>query len=429
MLVPAFTGTTTFTLPFRSSFDLELAAAKYIYSLPDGNVPLDVQLHRHDLLPRRRRADADRADPLGLLRGVRAAGGDLARHDPRPLPEAAAGWRSKRHSSTGSAARKADLGLPSYDATVAALLEEGAMSGVDELVDSLLYEGYALYPYTPGAAKNATPTPFGIVYPPAYAETLPTAFDHLRMDCALEPDGEPKVSATVRFLTATGERHQGEERRVELPEPGEAVEFEFGGVRGPRARCGSIRATAARCGACACACTTRPRCDAAGMERAGALNAEPALHARGGAGRGRALPLRARPPRARQREHLAGAGRARRHGGGRRRLRAARPPADLAPQPRQPVRQHRDRGGAAAARAHALRRRARDDRRAGPGGARDGGARGRHHAAGPDGPPRDHAAVGADRAAAAARQAPRAAWRGVGGGRRRDLPPRRHRCG
>ena len=46
------------------------------------------------------------------------------------------------------------------------------MSGVDELVDSLLYEGYALYPYTPGATKNATPTPFGIVYPPAYAETL-----------------------------------------------------------------------------------------------------------------------------------------------------------------------------------------------------------------------------------------------------------------
>ena len=41
---------------------------------------------------------------------------------------------------------------------------------VEQLVDSLLYEGYALYPYTPGATKNATPTPHGIVYPPAYAE-------------------------------------------------------------------------------------------------------------------------------------------------------------------------------------------------------------------------------------------------------------------
>jgi len=33
---------------------------------------------------------------------------------------------------------------------------------LDELIDALLYEGYALYPYTPGATKNATPTPFGI---------------------------------------------------------------------------------------------------------------------------------------------------------------------------------------------------------------------------------------------------------------------------
>ena len=48
---------------------------------------------------------------------------------------------------------------------------------LEALVDSLLYEGYALYPYTPGAAKNSTPTPFGIVYPPVYAATLT---QHLR---------------------------------------------------------------------------------------------------------------------------------------------------------------------------------------------------------------------------------------------------------
>ncbi len=109
------------------------------------------------------------------------------------------------------------------------------MSGTDELVESLLYEGYALYPYTPGATKNSTPTPFGIVYPPAYAEGNAATFDHLRMDCALASDGEPAVRATVRFLQASGERHQGVERRVELPEPGKAVEFEFDGLRG-RAR-------------------------------------------------------------------------------------------------------------------------------------------------------------------------------------------------
>ena len=39
---------------------------------------------------------------------------------------------------------------------------------LEQLIDSLVYEGYALYPYTPGAAKNATPTAEGQrVNPPA----------------------------------------------------------------------------------------------------------------------------------------------------------------------------------------------------------------------------------------------------------------------
>ena len=86
---------------------------------------------------------------------------------------------------------------------------------LEQLVDSLLYEGYALYPYTPGATKNATPTPFGIVYPPAYAELLPTTFDHLQMECVLLDGSE--VTAEVRFLAATGERHQAQAHRVVLP--------------------------------------------------------------------------------------------------------------------------------------------------------------------------------------------------------------------
>jgi hypothetical protein len=83
---------------------------------------------------------------------------------------------------------------------------------VNELVESLLYEGYALYPYTPGAAKNATPTPFGIVYPPAYARTLDTAHDQLVLECMLEGDGE--VSAEVHFLVPNGERHQAEAQTI-----------------------------------------------------------------------------------------------------------------------------------------------------------------------------------------------------------------------
>jgi hypothetical protein len=86
---------------------------------------------------------------------------------------------------------------------------------VEELVRSLLFEGYALYPYTPGV-KNATPTPFGIVYPPAYAEAQPAAFPMLRLEAVLEADRDARLDGTVLFLQATGERHEAAERSIEL---------------------------------------------------------------------------------------------------------------------------------------------------------------------------------------------------------------------
>lgn len=92
------------------------------------------------------------------------------------------------------------------------------MTALDELVETLLYEGYALYPYTPASQKNATPTPFGIVYPPAYASDNPAAFDHLQAECVLAVPAP--VSATVRFLQPSGERHEAVERRIELATPG-----------------------------------------------------------------------------------------------------------------------------------------------------------------------------------------------------------------
>jgi hypothetical protein len=94
---------------------------------------------------------------------------------------------------------------------------------VSELVDTLLYEGYALYPYTPGATKNATPTPFGIVYPPVYAAGLDTTFDHLDLRCVVEGGGE--VEAEVRFLAPSGKRHRAEPQRIEG-----TGDFEIGGL-------------------------------------------------------------------------------------------------------------------------------------------------------------------------------------------------------
>jgi hypothetical protein len=116
-------------------------------------------------------------------------------------------------------------------------------AALERLVSSLLYEGYALYPYTPAATKNATPTPFGIAYPPAYADRNASAFDRVRLECVLAAGEEAEIGLTVPFLQARGARHEAIERRLEVPPTpvrelaaGAGAEFEFDGARTVRGR-------------------------------------------------------------------------------------------------------------------------------------------------------------------------------------------------
>ncbi len=89
---------------------------------------------------------------------------------------------------------------------------------LDGLVSSLLYEGYALYPYTPEATKNATPTPFGIVYPPAYAAECEGAHDHARLEAlaVADPSAPADLTATLRWLAPSGKRHRADEHSAVL---------------------------------------------------------------------------------------------------------------------------------------------------------------------------------------------------------------------
>jgi hypothetical protein len=104
-------------------------------------------------------------------------------------------------------------------------------SHLERLVDSLLFEGYALYPYTPGATKNATPTPFGIVYPHDYAQTQTHAFDRMQMQFVVTP-GDAVVTGEVRFLQASGDKHKAVERRVQLGVAPAKVAFDFDDLEG-----------------------------------------------------------------------------------------------------------------------------------------------------------------------------------------------------
>jgi hypothetical protein len=87
---------------------------------------------------------------------------------------------------------------------------------LERLVSSLLYEGYALYPYTSAATKNATPTPFGIVYPPAYAADCAGAHDRARIESVALPADGAMLTATLRWLAPDGRGHEAMERRATL---------------------------------------------------------------------------------------------------------------------------------------------------------------------------------------------------------------------
>lgn len=122
-LVPSFTGATTFTLPVPCTYDLELAAAKYFYSLPDGEAPLSFHftgsvLYRGDaggvqvvLIPWT--CSAQYRMPVNAWKAM------MDNHYPN------GSWvRLQADTVAALARRKAAHGLPSYDACVSALLRE-----------------------------------------------------------------------------------------------------------------------------------------------------------------------------------------------------------------------------------------------------------------------------------------------------------------
>ncbi|CAN5443931.1 hypothetical protein BH10ACT11_BH10ACT11_07000 [soil metagenome] len=64
----------------------------------------------------------------------------------------------------------------------------------------------------------------------------PATFDHARLECVGLAGAEAKLRGTVRFLQVAGERHEGVERRIELPAisirslvEGEGMEFAYEG--------------------------------------------------------------------------------------------------------------------------------------------------------------------------------------------------------
>ena len=68
-----------------------------------------------------------------------------------------------------------------------------------EVADTVLFEGYMLYPYRANDPKNRVRWQFGVLAPPAFVHDEPSERDHLQTDCLLE--GSPaRLTLLVRYL-------------------------------------------------------------------------------------------------------------------------------------------------------------------------------------------------------------------------------------
>lgn len=124
VLVPAFTGASAFRLPMHCTYDLEVASAKYIHSLPGGEVPLLFNFTGTIFY----RGDGGRMQIVKVPWDCAArfslpvtTWSDMIAHH---YPNGA--WiRLDERTLESLERRKARDGLPTFDATVAGLLEEG----------------------------------------------------------------------------------------------------------------------------------------------------------------------------------------------------------------------------------------------------------------------------------------------------------------
>jgi hypothetical protein len=120
--VPGFCGATPFSLEVPCTYDLEVAAAKYFYAVPDGEVPLTFHFNgniffyaagrRLQVVPVSWSTSAQYRIPVAAWRAM------IAEHYP------GGGWiRLSDETLRALHGRRADRGLSSLDACVAELLE------------------------------------------------------------------------------------------------------------------------------------------------------------------------------------------------------------------------------------------------------------------------------------------------------------------
>src|SRR5437588_7614752 len=77
------------------------------------------------------------------------------------------------------------------------------MTALDRLSQTILYEGYLLYPYRLSALKNQRRWLFGCVFPEAYAKADGTETWTLQTECLADAERTAVLLVRIRFLQLT----------------------------------------------------------------------------------------------------------------------------------------------------------------------------------------------------------------------------------
>lgn len=76
-------------------------------------------------------------------------------------------------------------------------------SVLEQITNTVLYEGYSLFPYHRSSVKNQKPIPFGVIYPEEYQMENPSAPSLMQTECIMVANNGSSVNMNLRFLQLT----------------------------------------------------------------------------------------------------------------------------------------------------------------------------------------------------------------------------------
>jgi len=130
-MVPGFTGECAATLPLALTYDLEVAAGKYLHAVRDGDIPLSLMFSGTAFL---RGENGFQIQQIPWDTDQRYRMPVSVWRDAMDTYFPDAGWIRLRRDTLDALVRvKSDLGLPSWEETFAAVLAKAGLSDVGVL--------------------------------------------------------------------------------------------------------------------------------------------------------------------------------------------------------------------------------------------------------------------------------------------------------